>query len=596
MKRKSSSTHLRALPWSDCGPLRFVLLSRLSDDEQSKGADTSLDAQERLCRAAVENYIESFGGEIVATLRGDKTGTTLKRSDWREAMSLAEGRAFDVLVSVRMDRVARGKVFNVAEHLLLEEKVVVWLTEDTFAADAGGQTMKQVYVLRDGMYPLFVSQAVKSHQADALAQGFWPGGHRAFGITTITAPGMEDMVLPGGKVKRAPRVPRHHPSEAPCVVEAFRLMVLHENAGEVQSYLRIVDPSRSWEHSAVDRLLSSEIYRGVVKWGPNENRSVPGFPPIIDEETWNRVQQIRAARAARREASEGGPRFERHAASKETGEVFPYYLRERVRCAACGTLMTPASHKGKSSLVHYYECTRIATAGHASCPVKRVNANALHEAVIGEIARCGAHPTRLTLLIREAVKLLPSGTDAKVKLERLERNRRETGKKAKRIIEAIKSGLKSPALSEELRELDKLAAAQDKDILAAREAAEEMQGQRPDAARVAELLSRFSGLWDAATTDERQRLLRLMVETVQVRGKSEDGKKIEGNLQLILEIPPSQVCALSGTWVPQPNQDANALFASPFRVKTSPRTCNIPLSIPRHRRAPERGRARVPIV
>ena len=114
MRRKPTSTHLRAPHWFDCGPLRFVILSRLSDDEQAKGADTSLDAQERLCRAAVERYIAQHGGELVQCVRGDKSGTTLKRADWRELIRLAEEHTIDVVVSVRMDRVGRGKVYNVA--------------------------------------------------------------------------------------------------------------------------------------------------------------------------------------------------------------------------------------------------------------------------------------------------------------------------------------------------------------------------------------------------------------------------------------------------------------------------------------------------
>ncbi|MCX6365176.1 MAG: recombinase family protein [Armatimonadetes bacterium] len=131
MKKKAISLQ-RAAHWSDCGPLRFVVLSRLSDDEQAIGADTSLDAQERLCKLAVGRYISEHGGQLVTCIRGEKTGTTLKRNDWKEVLALAEKRAFDVLVSVRMDRVARGSTYT-------ERSLPPWSTCASTRSGSGAQ-------------------------------------------------------------------------------------------------------------------------------------------------------------------------------------------------------------------------------------------------------------------------------------------------------------------------------------------------------------------------------------------------------------------------------------------------------------------------
>lgn len=548
MRRRDTRTHMNSESWTDCGPLRFVILSRLSDDEQAKGADTSLDSQERRCTAAVERYIEAHGGSIVTKLRGEKTGTTLKRPDWREIERLAESRAFDVLVAVRMDRVARGKTWNVADYLLGEERVVVWLAEDSFTQDAAGRTMQQIYVLRDGMYPDYVSQNVKNSQVEMVRSGYWPGGVYPLGVITEKAPGMEDLHLPGGKIKRAPRVPRWHPAESRIVVEAFRLMMIHKNIGEVTSYLRLSDTTRSWSNKDARTLLEHRVYQGVIQWGPNINENVPGFPPLVDEVTWNAVQKILQERKEKAVASEG-PQFARHAVSADTGEVFPYFFRGLVHCSHCGTLMTPANHKGTSGPVRYYECTRIASKGHAACPTKRVNANALHNSVVMEIARCGKYPTRLTLLIREAVRHMPGADEAKLELKRLERNRRETEKKITRLVEAIKQGLNNARLRDEMRDLEKLAGEQEKDIQIALSTVAERQGQFPNAARISALWGRFAQLWEAATNDQRQRLLCLLVDKIEIKGRSSDGKKIEGHLHMILEMPSSDVCVLSDEWV-----------------------------------------------
>ena len=42
----------------------------------------------------------------------------------------------------------------------------------------------------------------------------------------------------------------------------------------------------------------------------------------------------------------------------------------------------------------------------SGCPVNRVNANSLHQAVLAEVERAAKHPTRMRRLISEAVKAL----------------------------------------------------------------------------------------------------------------------------------------------------------------------------------------------
>lgn len=490
-------------------PLRFAFYLRCSSDDQSYGDFTTIDAQRQINR----EHIQQLGGELVAEYSDEgKTGTNLSRPGWKRMLADAGAKRFDAVVVTYMSRLARGEVYHVAEYLLKEEKVTVELVKENFTPDMVGQLHKSMTIMMDGSYCRQVSQWTRTKQAQMVKMGYHTGGMCPFGYMTETIPGMTAVQMPGGKVKPAPKRLIPHPEEAGQVKRAFEIFFATRSIADTQRYLRSVDDSRRWPMTLVRNFLENDRYRGVARFGEHVNYSA--HEAIITEQLFDGVQELLKKPEALVEATALG-----HHAGRTLDPHF-YYLRGIVYCQHCGGRMTPATATGKTGKVPYYECVQSAKGNKTNCPVRRVNANALHEAVIGEILRCAQHPSRLSRQWADSIKHIPQPTEAKEELARLRRNRRETEKKAARVVEAIKQVGALPALTQEVRQLEELATRQEAQIKELESSQIRRTISRPDAALVAGVWLEMLDLWEELSEEERTKLLRLVVQRVELSEKT----------------------------------------------------------------------------
>lgn len=515
---------------SQSTPLRVALYLRCSTDDQRFGDYTTIDTQRSVNRA----FAQAQGAQVVAEFTDEgKSGTNLSRSGWKTMLAAARERQFDTVIVTYMSRLARGEMYHAAEYLLSEARVTVRPVQEQFTPDLAGAMSKGFKVLLDGMYPLQVSEWTKTALRERAAAGWSTGGPTPFGYRTEPVPGMEPVHLPSGRVKPAPR--RRVPDEErrAMALAAFEVMARTDNMAEVQRYLREVAPERAWSIDAVRRMMKSEAYRGVARFGDLVNPSA--HEAIVPEELFDTVQQLLAARASRPARP-----VRYHKADRRVPVHF--YLAGRVRCGHCDSLMTPGSHQGANSKVGYYECLN-ATKKKAPCPIVRVNASTLHAVALEEIARLVSHPTRFDRLWREAVRHLPDAQEARHALRRIERNLSETRKKAARLLHALKAGA-APALINP--EIDSLAALETRQKQEAQRLEGEIAGARavrPDTAGLRALWSRLVELWDHMSEDERSVVLSSLVESVTL---SEKGK---GCICLPLCSPLTQQSPLSNVWI-----------------------------------------------
>lgn len=573
-------------------PVRYVSYVRCSTDDQAEGDFTTTDTQRAHNRRYIEERIttdpDGRGGVFAGEYKDEgKTGTNLKRPDWKRLLADAEAKRFDVVVVTYMSRLARGKVFHVAEHLLLEERVRVEMVREKFTNDLAGSINKDVKILADGMYVEQVREWTKTKQAVMVERGYHTGGCPAFGYSTEPVPGMLPVNLPGGKVKPPPKRRVPDPEAREIVLRAFEVMDETDNMGCVQRYLRAATPERAWSMESVRRFLCNEVYRGVQRFGEN-NVNPSAHEAIIPEVLWDRVQGKIAARADRAvrvsERTGGllgggeGRDLGQHKSQEARVDTFPYYLRGRAFCAVCGGRMTPASHHGMTTKVRYYECVASRNRGSA-CPVRRVNARVLHGAVLAEIARCGKHPTRLAGFIREAVRLLPAPHELKEEARRLRRNRGIAERNIRKCVSAIETaslrGSGLSALTDRIRELEAHIGHIDAEVARVEKAARDAAGKRPDEKSVAALWADVAALWEVGTETERAEFLALLVERVEFTEKN------KGVLHLILQNAPLESSSNRSFWVRKTGHRPHPLPSLPSRKVSfepvSPRTIAVPL-------------------
>gem|GEM_PF-1046576 len=524
--------------------VRYTDYERCSTDDQAQGDYTTIEAQYNINRAFIDKLIAESGGngEYIRSYQDEgRSGTHLKRKGFNELLRDAREGQFDIVVVRDTSRLGRGDAFYAAEMLLREAKVKVVYAEQNFTDDTNGRMMKRVTALADAMYVDRVSEWTVSKMSDMARLGYCTGGVRCFGYTSVPAPGMKETVTKGGKVKPPPRIRVPHPDEKHHVKGAFELMAHTNNMGAVQRFLRSVDTSRAWAMDSVRRMLTNDIYRGIARWNKgtaNEIVNPAAHEALIPEQLWDVVHVLMEERL-NREPLTGGEGRNNGYNKPHRIDKFVYYLRGKVFCAHCGTRMTPAGHHGKTSKVCYYQCCRNnRTTDATKCPVRTVNADALHQVVLGEIARAGQHPTRLQAFITHAVRSLPSSDSLRQKLKMVAKRHSDVETNLRTNQAAMEASQKRGKpfdtflnriweLEEELGKLQQERARLEQESVS-------LSGSRPDANRIASVWSRFMELWQDFTEEERTEVLSLMVEHVVISEKDKESRKVKGTMRLNL--------------------------------------------------------------
>ena len=179
-------------------------------------------------------------------------------------------------------------------------------------------------------------------------------------------------------------------------------------------------PGSQWHNAYVCALLGKEVYKGSWWYGKARWTATEGgdqvfkqpedtwieipFPPLVDEQTWDRAQAIKKDRTS---------------LSKRNTKIF-YLLQHLLRCAECGLLFSCRSktrrtvkNKGKTYSYNYntpqrhYHCYGMQRE-HLRCRERPyIRADRLEELVWSEVKKVVQNPD----LIREGIESLDTRED-----------------------------------------------------------------------------------------------------------------------------------------------------------------------------------------
>lgn len=483
-------------------PRIFASYARCSTDDQAEGDYSTIDAQHALNRERVA----ALGGEIRHTISDEgRTGTDLKRPGWKQLLELARTKQIDAVIVTYMSRLGRGDAFVVARYLLSESGTGVEMVQEKFTQDLAGRMQQRTQIFLDGLYAEQVSHWTRTKQAAMVAAGYWTGGRPRFGYRTEPAPGMVDQVLPGGKVKRAPRVLVPEDGQAAVVREAFALFAITGILADAQKLLRERSSVRRWTPAEVRTLLTDDLYLGVHRFG--KHVKIGSHGPLIDRETFDSVQ----ARLSATAPMIGKPQVLGKTARGERHGL--WYLRGRVWCS-CGRPMTPSWAKGATGEVLYYQCT-----DPKACAVKRINATRLHEGIVELLAWIGGHPSRMERALTAARAKMEEGRDGDADVAVARKALREASREVSRLVSALKAAGSSRALVAAIQEAEEKELAAEKRLMEAQARREQLRLPRPDVRSLAALWGRLALLWQEATHAERTELFGLLVDRVDLQAK-----------------------------------------------------------------------------
>ena len=377
-----------------------AIYCRLSKDDLSQGESSSIQTQ----RALLTKYITDNGWRIVDVYVDDGiSGTTFERSGFNRMLEDIENGKINMVVTKDLSRLGRDylKTGYYTEVYFPENNVrYIALNDgiDTLKSDNDIAPFKNIL---NEMYAKDISKKIKSAYKVRMARGDYHGAFAPFGYAKdpqnkgkliIDPESSETIRLIFDLAKQGYGAAR------------IRTVLIERKILTPSAYLYMQKPEKwytkmyqnadpklfyTWAMGAVERILDNEIYIGNMvyhkeisvsykskrrqaqpreKWERHENT----HPPIIDQETWDLVQErfLHRGRLPRVNA--------------------PNIFQRIVRCADCGKQMWLCCNQrsrvtGERTERRYFHCTTYREFGPTKCSCHSTNHKAVYNIVLNDI-------------------------------------------------------------------------------------------------------------------------------------------------------------------------------------------------------------------
>ena len=508
---------------SQPGGRRAAIYARVSDKSQAEDDKTSLGEQ----LSDMEAYCAERGLEITARYQEVGRGWSKSRPEFQRMLADAASGRFDVIVCWKSDRLSRG-MYPAAALMEVVEAHGIGLEAVMDAIDM--KTFGLMAAIGKIELDNFRERASMGKRGTAK-QGRIPVNHVPDGyrVGEDRRPEVDEE-----RAEVIRRIFRHSVEDAmgaPAIAEAL-----------AADAVPTATPGARWHAAQVNRILRNEAYKGTWWYGkvrhtatdsgmrrhgqPRERWIGVPFPPLVDEETWERARVLRERRLTR---------------SPRNTKTF-HLLQHLVHCSECGMLMGPrvvrtqsTRRRGKTYSYRletprrYYHCYGMGAPYRLRCREHPfIRAQRLEELVWGEVRRVLQDPD----LIAAGLAALDPGEDGGAADDAARTERELAGVQAEedRAIRLYVSGkITEQQLDHQRRfigeRLERLRARLDEH----RARVSAQAGRRVAVEQVVEWARRAGGGLDGLSDAERREVLDLLLEEATIDG--------ENNVTLTLAIP-----------------------------------------------------------
>jgi site-specific DNA recombinase len=502
--------------------MKAALYARVSTGRQAERG--TIGSQIEALRA----HVAAAGDELAGEYRDDgHSGARLDRPGLDALRDAAEAGLFEVVWCLSPDRLARSYAYQV---LILDELARLGVAVRFTDAPGLDQDDPQARLLTQ------VQGVIAEYERAKIGERYRRGKlfrSRAGEVISRKAP------YGYRRVPRGPDGPARPEIFEPEAAVARRIFAERAAGTTIRQICRqlnedaVPTPAGSravWGTSTINRLLRSEAYIGRVYYNRTEtvpdrrpghrSRQVPrpragwiaiSCPAIITEDT------LQAAATVSYDNAKWSPR---------RAEPGAWLLRGLVKCGPCGVGTSCHKMRGRNGTWHrYYYCHNhdpLRAGGQdRRCPERNIRADALDEFVFSQVRAALLHPA-LLLAGEQAIAVHAPAPDDQLlaaELARLDRRLDSARGEHNRLIDLYQAGLI------DMPGLQRRAAA----ITARQHGLEHkrtsLAGQRAELARgnrlrhgVEHFAARVASVIDQLNPDQRQELLRLLIEDVQVTG------------------------------------------------------------------------------
>lgn len=367
--------------------MRAITYSRVSTDAQERDG-TSLDTQERACL----QFAREQGWRVVESIRDAARGFSLDRPGIERVRRLLRQGAADVIIAYAVDRLSRnrnqiGVIFDEVQQAGARLEFVTERFEDTAVGRfilAARAFIAEVE--REKIVERTTRGKLERARSGRIPQAF---GRGCYGYVYNPSTGRREI----------------EPFQAEIVRRIFRRFAETRSFSAVSNELNDdgipAHLGQRWYANTIRNMLRNESYAGRTffnrtRWttrrsgtdGKRRRRPVarpaeewieiPGASPrIVDEELWQRVQEILAD-------SERKPKHTK---------IRIYPMRGRLRCGVCGSAMVGQTMTSKGREYRYYGCRHIYDRRTGiDCTSRYVRADDLERGLWQEVRKVLADP------------------------------------------------------------------------------------------------------------------------------------------------------------------------------------------------------------
>ena len=500
--------------------IHCAIYTRKSHEEGLEQEFNSLDAQ----RESAEAYIESQRLQGWRALPdryddGGFSGGTMERPGLQRLLADVNSGKVDVIVVYKIDRLSRSLLDFMKMIERFNEKGVsfVSVTQHFNTTDPTGRMFLGILITFAQYEREVIAERIRDKVTAAKRRGKYCGGPAILGYD----------------VDREQKKLIANPDEAPLVQHIFRRFTQLSSAKELAAELNEQGyrtkswttkkgkhrPGNTWNTGHIYRLLGNRIYMGEVV---HKGKSYPGeHEGIVPKGQWEKVQALLSENTRAKQTK------------AKTKIISP--LQGVVRCGHCdGTMGLTYTQKGPRRYT-YYHCAKDAKRAVSRCPLKRVPAGDIEKVVLEQLSAVFRTPTLVSRTYFAARDMEDAEQERLLaQKHKLEDDLRRVQERALAVVSPNGNDAEPGAALADLNQEAVTLSRQLTDVSVRARAFETDPVEEQD---VAEAFQSVETFWEDLFPLERNRLIRLLVEQVELRESGIDLElKTQGLTSLILEL------------------------------------------------------------
>ena len=364
---------------------------RLSKEDRDKGNEESESIQNQ--RMILDAYADEQGWQIYDHyIDEDWSGSNRGRPEFHRMINDAETGKFNIVLVKTQSRFARdSKYIEDYVHNLFMEKGIrfVSVVDNIDTNQIGSKLNSRVHAIFDEEQLDVLSSNIRKSFEEKSKQGQFFGSMPPYGY--LKDPNAKNHLIIDEDAAKVVRtifemtaagytylaIAQHLNDRGYLIPSEYKKQQGYKVDGMYDRHMKL----GKWTRDMVRTFITNEVYRGtivnhkstVVNFRTKKKRNIPKehhikipnmHEAIIDEELWNKVQEIRKTR--------------RRASNGENGIKHP--LSSKVFCEKCGSKM----YKCKSGGIAYFRCYKVSSTGECDNN-KRIRLDTLESLVIDKI-------------------------------------------------------------------------------------------------------------------------------------------------------------------------------------------------------------------